>query len=259
MPPPPGNQSGRCEMIYYTGDLHGDVSRVVEWIRSVKESEKESRNQEVYLIQMGDAGLNYYLDERDCALKGRLQDAINAAGEKGIRIRILFIKGNHDCRPGMVKGYRLKDFGGSQAWAEEKFPDLIFLRDGQIYQVEGKRFLVIGGGYSADFFMRILRGEGYWFDEQLREEEFWKIRKELQSVKYPIYVLSHMLPFYMAPWRKEKELLFTRETRTELWLQTISCQIEEHVVKWIAGHYHFNRIIPDSPYEVIYDRIKKLE
>ena len=63
----------------------------------------------------------------------------------------------------------------------------------------------------------------------------------------------------MAPWRKEKELLFTRETRTELWLQTISCQIEEHVVKWIAGHYHFNRIIPDSPYEVVYDRIKKLE
>ena len=52
--------------------------------------------------------------------------------------------------------------------------------------------------------MRILRGEGYWFDEAAQEEEFWKIRKEVQSVKYPIYVLSHMLPFYMAPWRKRE-------------------------------------------------------
>lgn len=238
-------------MIYYTGDWHGDIRHVVNWMEGLGDSVQG----DYYLIQLGDAGLNYYLDDRDSEKKSVLQDRIDQFKEKGIKMHILFVRGNHECRPDKIPDYMQRDIYDGQAYIEEKYPDLIFLKDGEIYHLEGKNFLALGGGYSKDFFIRILRGEGYWFDEQLEETEFMKILDKKIPLDMRIYIISHMLPSSVAPRRKK---LFSRETRTEYWLQTISKNLSERIIKWLSGHYHLNLELQEGQYEIIYEKIKPL-
>lgn len=238
-------------MIYYTGDLHGDIRRVCNWMRNFDKCEQG----EYYLIQLGDAGLNYYLDERDIEKKSALQDEINRLKGNGVRVQILFVRGNHECRPDKVQGYVQKKIYGGKVYVQEEYPDLIFLKDGEIFQLDKKYFLVLGGGYSKDFFSRILRGEGYWFDEQLDEAEFMQILNTKIPPDVSIYIVSHMLPVSVAPGRKA---VFSRENRTEYWLQTINEKFFSQIVKWLAGHYHFDREMKDCKYEIVYNSIKEL-
>lgn len=61
-------------------------------------------------------------------------------------------------------------FGG-QVYIEDEYPNLIFAKNGELYNFNGKSVLVIGGAYSIDKNYRI--GKGYpWFEnEQLSELE----------------------------------------------------------------------------------------
>lgn len=246
------NKGREYVMIYYTGDWHGDIRQVVGWMEGLSGSMQE----DYYLIQLGDAGLNYYLDDRDSEKKAALQDRIDRIKEKGIKVQILFVRGNHECRPDKVSGYIQKEIYGGQAYIEEKYPDLIFLKDGEIYHLEGKNFLTLGGGYSKDFFIRILRGEGYWFDEQLEETEFINILDKKISRDMSIYIISHMLPISVAPGRKR---LFSQKTRTEYWLQSILEIFSDQLIKWLSGHYHFDRELQGGQFEILYKRIKRLD
>lgn len=95
--------------------------------------------------------------------------------------------------------YKEKLFYDGLAYVEEKYPNLIFLKDGERYTIEGKRFLVIGGGYSKDFFERVLRGYGYWYDEELSDWEFQEIADTIAEKQEKLYILSHMLPIKWSP------------------------------------------------------------
>ena len=195
-------------MIYYTGDLHGDIKRICNWMKGLNKCMRG----EHYLIQLGDAGLNYYLDERDSEKKSALQDEINQLKEKGVEVQILFVRGNHECRPDKVKGYAQKNFHGGKAYIQEEYPNLIFLKDGEIIQLEEKNFLVLGGGYSKDFISRILRGEGYWFDEQLDEAEFIQILNKKNISKYEyIYIEPYAANFSSA--RKKGSIQSGKQNR----------------------------------------------
>ena len=46
-------------------------------------------------------------------------------------------------------------------WVEDKYPNLLFAKDGEVYDFDGYKCLVIGGAYSVDKYWRIFRrGEG---------------------------------------------------------------------------------------------------
>lgn len=125
--------------------------------------------------------------------KERLQQKINELKEEKIFVQILFVRGNHEARPSKLDTYKEKLFYDGLAYVEEKYPNLIFLKDGERYTIEGKRFLVIGGGYSKDFFERVLRGYGYWYDEELSDWEFQEIADTIAEKQEKLYILSHML------------------------------------------------------------------
>lgn len=239
-------------MIYYTGDLHGELNRILDWLDLVK----ETRHEQNYLIQLGDAGLNYYRDTRDYEKKALLQKKILQAAEYGVQLQILFVRGNHDCKPAYISSYQKVSMFQGTVWKEEKFPDLIFLKDGEFYQIDGKDILVLGGGYSRDFFQRLLTGEPYWYDEQMEEWEFDKVLEKLYDLDRNIYVCSHMLPASLAPVGLEK---FCRKNRTEYWLQTCKQVLAGRITHWIAGHYHQNHRFAEEPFEMVYDRIRILE
>ena len=74
-------------MIYITGDTHRDFSRLYK----LNESEDDM------LIVLGDAGINYYLNEEDIRFKEYL---------KKFKLKIFCIRGNHEERLENINTYK---------------------------------------------------------------------------------------------------------------------------------------------------------
>lgn len=126
-------------MIYITGDKHGEWQGVMDFC-----DEHETTEDDVMIV-LGDAGINYLQDWRDCQLKWALSR---------LPITILCIHGNHEERPENIRSYREKEWNGGQVFYEEDFPNLLFAKDGGIYDLNGKSALTIGGAYSVDKWFR---------------------------------------------------------------------------------------------------------
>lgn len=142
-------------MIYFTGDIHGVVDGVVNFVNKVHPSTDD------VIVLLGDVGANYYRDQRDNLLKALLND---------LGTVFLCIHGNHERRPTTIPGYVETEWHGGRAWVQPEYPNLIFAKDGEIYTLNGLRYLVIGGAYSVDKYYRLSRGWGWWPDEQPSKE-----------------------------------------------------------------------------------------
>ena len=77
-------------MIYFTGDIHGVVDGVVNFVNKVHPSTDD------VIVLLGDVGANYYNDQRDNLLKAFLND---------LGTVFLCIHGNHERRPTTIPGY----------------------------------------------------------------------------------------------------------------------------------------------------------
>ena len=224
-------------MIYITGDTHGNFDRL--------NSFKYKKND--MLIILGDAGINYFLDESEQELKSYL----NSLG-----IKLFCVRGNHEERPENIKTYHLANMFGGKVYIENKYKNLIFARDGEEYNIGGYSILVIGGAYSIDKVFRIMHGYNWFKDEQLTPKEMINIINKVKGKHYDI-VLTHTCPYKYEP--------------TEVFLSGIDQQyvdksmehfldiIEEKVDydKWYCGHYHTEKEI--DKIEFMYGNIKKLE
>lgn len=153
-------------MIYYTGDIHGDPYEVIQFCDSKKLTEQDT------LVLLGDVGANYYRNRRDTEMKRVLA---------AVKPTMLCIHGNHEIRPASIPSYRTKQWNGGTVWVEEAFPRLLFAMDGEIFDLEGLRHLVIGGAYSVDKFYRLARGYGWWPDEQPSQEIKDKVIQTLDA------------------------------------------------------------------------------
>ncbi len=76
--------------IYLTGDTHGEFDRIEDFC-----TEYDTTPEDVMVI-LGDAGINYWLDERDEELKTRLAQ---------LPITLFCVHGNHEARPEELPGY----------------------------------------------------------------------------------------------------------------------------------------------------------
>lgn len=153
-------------MIYYTGDIHGqkhDIERFCKRFNPTRED---------IIVILGDVGANYGQDERDAELKYALNK---------LKPIIFCIHGNHEIRPWHIPTYKTKEWHGGIVWYEEAYPSVLFARDGEIYDLEGLRHIVIGGAYSVDKFYRLSRGYGWWSDEQPSEEIKQYVEQQLKE------------------------------------------------------------------------------
>ena len=53
-----------------------------------------------------------------------------------------------------------------KVWVEEAYPNILFAKDGEIYDIAGMKTIVIGGAYSVDKFYRLSKGYNWFEDEQ---------------------------------------------------------------------------------------------
>lgn len=118
----------------------------------------------------------------------------------------------------------------------------MFAKDGEIYDLEGLRHIVIGGAYSVDKFYRLSRGYGWWSDEQPSEEIKQYVEQQLKENAVDV-VLSHTCPFKYEP---VEEFLpgidqSTVDDSTEKWLDVIEETTD--YMAWFCGHWHTNKRI----------------
>ena len=124
------------------------------------------------LIILGVVGINYYGGSRDTEIKESI-----CRNE----ITLFFLRGNHEMRPSDVKGMVEIDYCGARAYIEYEYPNIIYAKDGEIYNINGRRFLTIGGAYSVDKWYRLRTGRQWFANEQLSKEERAQILEKISG------------------------------------------------------------------------------
>lgn len=208
----------------------------------------ECKPEETAIIILGDAGLNFYLNNTDKKYKKLL----NSQG-----YHIYCVRGNHEERPENIPGMILvEDINvDNLVWLEEAYPNIRYFVDGNVYNINGKNALVIGGAYSVDKWFRLARA-GYskdevetanpkkcgWFkSELLTADEMDKITEKVVGKRFD-FVFSHTCPLSWEP----NDLFLNGidqnqvDKSMEIWMDKLLNTIDWRV--WLFGHYHADRI-----------------
>lgn len=215
-------------MIYITGDTHGQFGRIEEFCERLKTSRED------ILIILGDAGINF---------SGQKQDSLKKRFLESLSITLFCIHGNHEQRPYTIDSYKEKSWHGGTVYYEEKYP-LLFAKDGEVFDLDGKQVIVMGGAYSIDKMFRLIYGYGWWEDEQPSEEIKKYVEAQLDKLGWKVdVVLSHTTPLKYEP--VEVFLPGVDQSKvdksTEEWLDGIEDKLEYQ--KWYCGHYHTEKKI----------------
>lgn len=221
-------------MIYITGDTHREFYRLHDI----------EKNKDNMLIILGDAGINYYLDERDKMLKEQLNS---------YNIKLFCVQGNHEERPENISTYKEVDMFGGKVFIEEEYPNLIFAKNGELYEIDNKKVLLIGGAYSVDKNYRIIYGHPWFKDEQLSKEEMNNILNKYKGQHIDI-VLSHTCPLKYEP--TEVFMKGINQSDVDKSMEKFLDKVEESIDydKWYCAHYHTEKQI--SKLEFMFGRIK---
>lgn len=216
-------------MIYITGDTHGRFERIASFC------ETQNTLASDILVILGDAGINYYCNKRDVAIKKQLAS---------LPITLFCIHGNHEKRPQNIKGYELADFCEGKVYVQPEYPNILFAKDGQVFRLDGKLCLVCGGAYSVDKSYRLSMGFNWWADEQPDDAVKFDVELALLDHGFKVdYVMTHTCPFRYIPTEMFLPCIDQSQVdnSTEEWLGSV----EERVAydKWFCGHYHTNKSI----------------
>lgn len=233
-------------MIYITGDTHGGFTHIVRFAAKMQTTIDD------VMIILGDTGLNYFIhnglnDKRTKKLKQEVA---------AIPLTFFCIHGNHEERPYNVKGYITEEHFGASCYVDPTYPNQIFAKDGEVYDFNGRKTIVIGGAYSVDKFYRLSRGSAWFESEQPNDEIKTYVETQLDNVGWKVdTVLSHTCPISTEP--RHLFLPFidqsTVDTSTEEWLQTIADKLDFD--KWYFGHFHDDWI--NDKYEMLFNSIKE--
>lgn len=216
-------------MIYITGDTHGDFRRVETFCITQNTSKND------ILIILGDAGINFH---------GWIHDKKTKDFIEGLPITLFCIHGNHEQRSEATMLYEEHVWNGGIVFIEEQYPDIMFAKDGEIFDIDGFRAVVIGGAYSVDKAMRLAYGYGWWDDEQPSPEIRSDVEKQLAENNWDIdVVLSHTTPLKYEPREVFLEGIDQSnvDKSTEIWLDEIEDKLTYQ--KWYCAHYHTAKII----------------
>ena len=216
-------------MVYITGDTHGQFQRIELFCRVMETTKADT------MIILGDAGFNYYGGKRDATVKSYAN---------AFPVRLFCIHGNHEIRPQNIPGYKETVFCGGRVLYEPEYPDILFAIDGEVYELDGYRCIVIGGAYSVDKFYRLEKGYGWWPDEQPSPEIKARVEERLAANGDEVdIVLTHTCPRKYEPVEIFLDFIdqSTVDKSTEDWLDRIEGQISYK--KWYCGHYHTRKRI----------------
>ena len=234
-------------MIYITGDTHNieDMSNLstdyLKWCCFEQDADYHDIS---YAIVLGDFGLPWFscpVDENGIHPVEKT-DRYLLKWYNNKSFKVLAVQGNHDNYDMIEKLPEVEMFGSTVLKVSE---NVFYLKRGEVYNIEEKRFLVLGGALSEDKMYRKIH-ESWWPQEQWSEEEeadcLEKIRTlgEIEGGQID-YVLSHTGPTkgivladsYYSNEEHQKELL---KDSTVAFNDKIDSMISYK--KWFFGHWH---------------------
>lgn len=219
--------NGNEHAVLITGDTHGRFNRIEQFCRRF-----HTKKEDIMII-LGDAGINYQGGSIDVLAKQYLES---------LPITLFCIHGNHERRPETIESYKQREWHGGIAYVEDRYPDIIFGKDGEVYDLNGHKTLVVGGAYSVDKWYRLAKGYHWFPDEQPSDIIKKRVMRKLEELDWDIdVVLTHTVPYKYMPTDLFIDTIdqSTVDKSTELWLGEIEEKLSYN--RWYAGHYHCDR------------------
>lgn len=216
-----------------TGDCHNNFTRFKNYDKALQ------KDPEAAIIILGDAGLNWNLNEQDSHMKNFLK--------KRYQFRIYCVRGNHEARPQDVPDMELiydEDVKG-EVYIQKQWPNIRYFKDWGIYTFGRFTAAVIGGAYSVDKWYRLSNNLAWFDNEQLTEEEMLQCTVDLTNQKVD-FVLTHTAPICWEP----TDLFLnsinqsTVDKTMELFLEEVGQCFDWRI--WCFAHYHTDRL--ERPY-----------
>lgn len=214
-------------MTYITGDTHGYFQRYYDFTARMQPTQND------VMIVLGDAALNYFGEEKDSSRKFFVNS---------FPFTTFCIHGNHEMRPWEVHGIKTMEYNGGMVWYEEEYPKILYAKDGEVFDFDGFKCIVIGGAYSVDKYIRLARGWNWFDNEQPSPEIKQAVECRLDSIGRKVdIILSHTCPFKYEPIETFISGIDQTQvdTSTEEWLDTIEESVEYK--KWYCGHFHTSK------------------
>lgn len=223
--------------IFVIGDIHGNKNPVRNFYNNhIKGTPREQ--EENWLICLGDFGALYWFDYRDRNLKRDLSK---------YPFKYFVVRGNHEERASnraIVEPdlWEEVECFGNTCLRQPAFPNIYYAKDeGGIYNIAGRKTLVIPGAYSVDKWYRLQNGWSWFPNEQLTLRERQDL-EDLATGQHFDLVLSHTCPYSYMPTD-----LFLRgidqsqvDNTMERWMDRFMDNITFGIHLW--GHFHADRI-----------------
>lgn len=211
--------------VMFMGDVHGEKDLLESFLNS---------NCDI-LFQLGDFG--FIWKNNDCKYNKFIRKFAKDFPNK----MILFVPGNHENYFAINNCPIVTIYGGK---ARKISPNIYALERGEIFTIEGKKFLTIGGAYSIDVSYRI-PFVSWWPEEQATLKEMTRILKKIENVQDIDYILTHTAPFEIV-----RKHFYTNENEKfmEFFFDRLLEIFQEQKIKWYCGHWHksilsnFNKI-----------------
>lgn len=210
--------------VFVTGDKHGDFKFLKTWC------EIAGTTKDDYLIVLGDAGINYYLNKTDRKLKYQISQC---------PITLICVHGNHEARPATISTY-IKEFNYDiqcGVWYEKEFSNILFPEDDEMV-INNENYLILGGAYSIDKNHRLANGSKWFEDEQMSEKTKERILRFIETENSFDYILSHCAPLKYEPIHLFLSYVNQQEVdkSMEKFLDKVLSKVEFKY--WFFGHYH---------------------
>lgn len=209
-------------MVYVTGDLHGDISRLIG--RSTSKLKKGDT-----LLICGDFGFIWDGSKTEEKILKKLSK---------LRFTILFVDGVHENFE-LLSQYPTEEYAGGIA--QKIYPNIYHLLRGEIYTIEEKTIFAFGGGGQEEEEMQIRKEYATCWEQQTPSKS--EMHHGLESLAKYHFSVDYIITHY--PSGKLGSRLLSRKYKEQsiASVQIFLNQIEEQISysHWYFGGYHTDK------------------
>lgn len=216
-------------MVHLIGDIHGDITQIMKE-NLIKDGISISKNDVVIIL--GDFGVMF----KDTEQHRLALDYISK-----LNYYVAFIDGNHE-NFGYLNSLPIVTKWGNKV---HKLNNRCFhLMRGNIYKIEGNRYLCFGGAKSVDRDYRVL-GETYWLEEEPSYDDTKRLAKSFGDIGSVDFVLTHTCSNRtLHNMRHIKP--FEDSCKTRDVLDTIEDKLNGLIFVWFYGHFHVDEVVDEQ-------------
>lgn len=241
-------------MIYITGDIHGEVD--IQKLSEENWNESKKLTSDDYLIICGDFGLPFL--PTDVSNETALSNSQNALREsyrhwiKWLSERnytILWIDGNHD-NHSFWYHQPVTEWHGGKVNIHPHAANVIHLKRGEYYEIDGHTFWTMGGAESVDKASRT-PSITWWETEIPSSEEMQNGLATLNAHKNKVdFIITHTMP---SDLQFPVFHHFLSAEPTSIYFNEIYKNVDFKY--WFCGHFHMDIDSKWYRIRVLYDDI----